>query len=107
MFANLLEANVVLKYSEPQNERKARWMTKRAPCGAFTRACTITPTALSELWGNLRSRLPAAAQQRVLAARHRPANRSAIFTSPFSSFYFGAFGNNYVDHGTISRYRDY
>ena len=27
--------------------------------------------------------------------------------NPFANFYFGAFGNNYVDHGTISRYRDY
>jgi len=26
---------------------------------------------------------------------------------PFANFYFGAFGNNWVDHGTISRYRDY
>ena len=29
------------------------------------------------------------------------------FNSPFASFYLGAFGNNYIDHGTISRYRDY
>jgi hypothetical protein len=27
--------------------------------------------------------------------------------SPFSSFYFGAFGNNWVDHGSISRYREF
>jgi hypothetical protein len=26
---------------------------------------------------------------------------------PFASFYFGAFGNNYVDHGAISQYRQY
>ena len=25
----------------------------------------------------------------------------------FSKFYFGGFGNNYVDHGSIRRYRDY
>ena len=29
------------------------------------------------------------------------------FTSPFASFYFGAFGNNYIDHLSIDRYRDY
>ena len=28
-------------------------------------------------------------------------------SSPFSNFYFGAFGNNYIDHGEISRYREY
>ena len=27
--------------------------------------------------------------------------------SPFANFFFGGFGNNWVDHGTISRYRDY
>jgi hypothetical protein len=28
-------------------------------------------------------------------------------SDPFANFYFGDFGNNYVDHGEISRYRDY
>jgi hypothetical protein len=27
--------------------------------------------------------------------------------SPFANFYFGGFGNNYVDRGAISRYREY
>jgi WD40-like Beta Propeller Repeat len=27
--------------------------------------------------------------------------------SPFANFFFGGFGNNWVDHGTVSRYRDY
>ena len=29
------------------------------------------------------------------------------FNDPFANFYFGAFGNNYVDHGEVKRYRDY
>lgn len=28
-------------------------------------------------------------------------------SEPFANFYFGGFGNNYVDHGDIKRYRDY
>jgi hypothetical protein len=28
-------------------------------------------------------------------------------SDPFANFYFGDFGNNYVDHGEISRYREY
>ncbi len=28
-------------------------------------------------------------------------------SNPFSSFYFGGFGNNYVDDGSIKRYREY
>ena len=27
--------------------------------------------------------------------------------SPFANFYFGAFGNNWVDHGIVQRYREY
>jgi hypothetical protein len=28
-------------------------------------------------------------------------------TQPFANFYFGAFGNNYVDHGNEKRYREF
>lgn len=28
-------------------------------------------------------------------------------SQPFANFYFGGFGNNYVDHGDITRYREY
>jgi hypothetical protein len=28
-------------------------------------------------------------------------------TDPFSSFYFGGFGNNWIDKGNFSRYREY
>jgi hypothetical protein len=28
-------------------------------------------------------------------------------TNPIAKFYFGGFGNNYVDHGSIDRYREY
>ena len=28
-------------------------------------------------------------------------------SEPFANFYFGGFGNNYIDHGNIQRYREY
>ena len=28
-------------------------------------------------------------------------------TNPYTYFYFGGFGNNYVDNGSVKRYRDY
>ncbi len=28
-------------------------------------------------------------------------------TQPFANFYFGGFGNNYVDHAEVKRYREY
>jgi hypothetical protein len=37
------------------------------------------------------------------AAGFSPQNRD----EPFANFYFGGFGNNYVDHGDTKRYREY
>ena len=37
------------------------------------------------------------------AAGFSPQNR----TEPFANFFFGGFGNNYVDHGETKRYREY
>jgi len=37
------------------------------------------------------------------AAGYSPGNRA----EPFANFYFGGFGNNWVDHGAIRRYREY
>ena len=49
-----------------------------------------TPVPHSSIW--LRS-----------AAGFSPQNRD----EPFANFYFGGFGNNYVDHGDTKRYREY
>ena len=37
------------------------------------------------------------------AAGYSPGKR----IEPFANFYFGGFGNNWVDHGEVKRYRDY
>jgi hypothetical protein len=37
------------------------------------------------------------------AAGYSPGDRA----QPFANFYFGGFGNNWVDHGEIRRYREY
>ena len=37
----------------------------------------------------------------------RPASRRSDRDEPFANFFFGGFGNNYVDHGDEKRYREY
>ena len=37
----------------------------------------------------------------------RPASRRGIATQPFANFFFGGFGNNYVDHADEKRYREF
>ena len=56
----------------------------------------------------LRSRLRAAAGAFVpVAAQPRPACRRQDRANPFANFFFGGFGNNYVDVRDEKRYRQY
>ena len=42
-----------------------------------------------------------------MASTSRPASRRTIAAEPFANFFFGGFGNNYVDHADEKRYREY
>ena len=64
---NLLEANVGLKYSNLQRAQGAVDDEKGTAWGIYSRLY-YTHGAFPQLVGKLRSRIPAAAQQRVLAA---------------------------------------
>ena len=63
-------------------------------------------SAYPRLWGNY-DRGFLMPRNGALWLRTSAGKSFGDFTQPFSSFYFGAFGNNYIDHQEISRYRDY
>ena len=66
-----------------------------------------TASPVSTVLRNVRSRVGAAGRPLVdLAPRARRDSRRAAATSPLANFYFGGFGNNYVDHGDEKRYRE-
>ncbi len=88
--------------------RRDRWTTKKATAGKSSRISTA-PAATT---------CPSCAAASISASRCRSAIRRYGCTTPpaspsgnrdnsLASFYFGGFGNNYVDDGEIKRYRDY
>ena len=91
---------------ESAKGRRARWMTKKARPGASTRACITRMAPFRSVWGNY-DRGFLLPRNSAFWLRASAGKSFGDFTSPFSSFYFGAFGNNYIDHLAIDRYREY
>ena len=79
---------------------------KKEPIGEFIRACTFR-TRRFRACGGITTGDFCLPKNSSFWLRSSAGKSLGDFTSPFSSFYFGAFGNNYIDHGTIDRYRDY
>lgn len=102
---DLAEANVMLKYSNLQKAQGAVDDEKGTAWGLYSRMY-YSRSAFPRVWGNY-DRGFLLPRNSAFWLRASGGKSSGDFTSPFSSFYFGAFGNNYIDHGTISRYRDY
>ncbi len=102
---NLLEANLLLKYANLNRSQGAVDDEKGTAWGVYSRYY-FSRTSFPSLWANYDRGflLPRNSSAWVRAS----AGKSfGDFNSPFSSFYFGSYGNNYVDHGEISRYREY
>ncbi len=59
------------------------------------------------IYGNLDAGVELPAAHLVLAAKRRRHRERGPRSNPVANFYFGAFGNNYVDDGNVKRYRDY
>ena len=70
-------------------------------------AAVLHAWRLPQLLGKLRSWIPAAAAIAHFGCGASAGKSYGDFNSPFASFYFGAFGNNYIDHLSIDRYREF
>ncbi len=102
---DLAEANIMLKYSDLQKAQGAVDDEKGTLWGIYSRMY-YSSGAFPSFWGNY-DRGFLLPRNSAFWLRASAGKSLGDISSPFSSFYFGAFGNNYVDHGTISRYRDY
>jgi hypothetical protein len=102
---NLLDANLGLKYSNLDKAQGAVDDEKGTAWGLHTRLY-YTHGAFPSVWGNYDHGflLP---RNSAFWLRASSGKSFGDFTSPFGSFYFGAFGNNYIDHLSIDRYREY
>ncbi len=102
---DLAEANVMLKYSNLQRAQGAMDDEKGTAWGIYWRMY-YSHSAFPRVWANY-DRGFLLPRNSAFWLRSSAGKSLGDFRSPYASFYFGAFGNNYVDHGTISRYREY
>jgi hypothetical protein len=105
--SSLLAGNLGLKYAYLDKSQGAVDDEKGTAWGLFTRLNYAGGRGSPLMWGTYdRGKLLPLRNSSVwlrAAAGKAYGNRN----NPFANFYFGAFGNNYVDHGTVSRYREF
>jgi hypothetical protein len=102
---NLMESNLLLKYANLSRAQGAVDNEKGTAWGIYSRFY-YSRSSFPRFWANYDHGflLPRNSSFWVRAS----AGKSfGDINSPYSSFYFGDYGNNYVDHGEISRYREY
>jgi hypothetical protein len=102
---NFFEANALLKYANLGRAQGAVDDETGTKWGIYSRIYYAT-SAFPRVWANY-DRGFLLAKNSALWLRTSAGKSFGDFNSPFSSFYFGAFGNNYVDHQEVDRYRDY
>ncbi len=102
---DLLEANVMLKYANLEKAQGAVDDERGTAWGVYSRFY-YAAGGFPHVWGNYDRGflLPGNSS---FWLRSSAGKSFGDFSSPFASFYFGAYGNNYVDHAAISRYREY
>lgn len=102
---NFFEANALLKYANLSRAQGAVDDEKGTKWGLYSRFY-YAHSSFPRIWGNYDHGflLP---RNSALWIRTSAGKSLGDFNSPFSSFYFGAFGNNYIDHQEVDRYRDY
>jgi hypothetical protein len=102
---DLLDANVKLKYSNLERAQGAVDDEQGTAWGIYSRLY-YSHSAFPSLWGNY-DRGFLLPRNSAFWLRASAGKSPGDFTSPLASFYMGAFGNNYIDHLAIDRYREY
>jgi hypothetical protein len=106
-YRSLLQANLGLKYSFLERSQGAVDEERGTQAGLFTQLNYAGSKALPRFWATYDRGKLLPLRNSSLWLRSSAGKSFGNTTNPFANFYFGAFGNNYVDHGTISRYREY
>jgi hypothetical protein len=105
-FPNFSEANLGLKYSFHDKAQGSVEDETGNDWGVYSRAYYGRGSAFPRVWADY-SRGHLLPRNSALWIRAAAGKSSGDSATPFANFYFGGFGNNYIDHGDISRYRDY
>jgi WD40 repeat protein len=106
-YHSLAEGNLGLKYSFLERSQGAVDDERGTQWGVFARLNYAGSSALPRFWANYDRGKLLPLRNSSVWIRAAAGKSYGDKTNPFANFYFGAFGNNYVDHGSINRYRDY
>ncbi|HUA18821.1 MAG TPA: hypothetical protein VMB25_08755 [Bryobacteraceae bacterium] len=102
---NLMEGNLMLKYSNLSRAQGAVDDEQGTAWGVYSRYY-YSRGSFPSIRGNY-DRGFLLPDNSSFWIRTSAGKSFGDFSSPFASFYFGDFGNNYIDHQEIDRYRDY
>jgi len=74
---------------------------------AFTSVSLVNGRFYPRIYGHLDYGIPLALDHSSIWLRGSAGRSFGSAENPFANFFFGGFGNNWVDHGTEKRYREY
>lgn len=106
-YRTLATGTAGLKYSFLERSQGAVDDERGTQWGVFSQLNYAGSSALPRLWANYDRGKLLPLRNSSLWLRASAGKSFGDTSNPFANFYFGAFGNNYVDHGAISRYREY
>jgi hypothetical protein len=92
--------NMTTSLGAVEQEKGIQWTL--SPSGAYVND-DFYPAAVGRLDGGLPILIPHSSIWLRTAAGIAPDKKD----DPFANFYFGGFGNNWVDHGKVKRYREW
>ncbi len=106
-YHSLFEANLKLKYSFLERSQGAVDDEKGTQWGLFSRFNYAGSSAAPSVWATYDRGALLPLNHSSLWLRTAVGKGFGNSTNPFANFYFGDFGNNYVDHLSINRYREF
>jgi hypothetical protein len=103
----LVTAEVGLRYNHPRRSLGAVDDDKGVNWEGVATVNHANGNTVPQFRGGFDFGLPLPMKHSSLWLRTVAGTASGERTDPFANFYFGGFGNNYVDSGEIKRYREY
>jgi hypothetical protein len=106
-FTRLLTAQVGLHYTDARRSSGAVDDEKGIVWDVNLKGNRVGDEVPAQIRGNFDFGFPLPVSHSSLWLRSAAGLGTGRRDNPVANFYFGGFGNNYVDHGSIKRYREY
>jgi hypothetical protein len=106
-FTRLLNAQIGLHYTDTRRSQGAVDDEKGLLWDVVLKGSRVRDETPAQLRGNVDVGIPLPLPHSSIWLRSAAGIGTGKRDNPVANFYFGGFGNNYVDRGSIKRYREY